>query len=147
LQTAKDVREVVHEVAGMDVNSGFLFQADTGSAAHGVDTVTSDLAIQVQQNTEEIRLLRNLVNLLYEERATRAPRPVAANEESDEIRAVRAYLDGPVSLVETARFRDALAHYDAVVRASIANGGPSEEVFAKLHEDAVASSDHEPPTQ
>ena len=96
----------------------------------------------MQRNTEEIRLLRNLVNALHEERANREPRAAATGEESDAVRIIRAYLDGPVSLAETARFRDALAHYQAVVRASIANGGPSEEAFARLYADACAEGDH-----
>jgi len=102
----------------------------------------TDLAVQVQRNTEEIWLLRTLVTALYEERAARAPQPAAVDEENDEVRTARTYLDGSVSLAETARFRDALAHYEAVVRESIANGGPSEEAFAKLYEDAIADTDH-----
>jgi len=102
----------------------------------------TDLAVQVQWDTEEIRLLRILVTALHKERAARAPQPALVNEESDEVRTARAYLDGPVSLAETARFRDALAHYEAVVHESIANGGPSEEAFAKLYEDAIADTGH-----
>ena len=131
-----------YAIAGTNVNAGLVHVSSGGALVPA-----TDLAAQVQRNIEEIRLLRTLVTALYEERATRTPQPATVNEENDEVRAAGAYLDGPVSLAETARFRDALAHYEAVVRESVANGGPSEEAFAKLYEDACADADHVQPPQ
>lgn len=67
-------------------------------------------------------------------RVVREAESAQVTTEADETRLVQAYLDGPVSLVDTVRVQAAFSRYRAIVDAQIADGGLSEDEFAALYE-------------